>query len=83
MTSNKREDDLMESEVMKYAITQGIFAVLFIWLLFDTRKDSKEREVKYQSTIDKNQQVISELASKFNVVEDIKDDVELIKSKVL
>ncbi len=68
---------------MKYAITQGIFAVLFIWLLFDTRKDSKDREIKYQSTIDKNQQVISELASKFNVVEDIKDDVELIKSKVL
>jgi hypothetical protein len=73
----------VESEVMKYAITQGIFAVLFIWLLFDTRKDSKDREIKYQSTIDKNQQVISELASKFNVVEDIKDDVELIKSKVL
>jgi hypothetical protein len=83
MTSNKREDDLMESEVMRYAITQGIFAVLFIWLLFDTRKDSKERETKYQSTIDKNQQIINELANKFNVVEDIKDDVELIKSKVL
>ncbi len=68
---------------MRYAITQGIFAVLFIWLLFDTRKDSKERETKYQSTIDKNQQIINELANKFNVVEDIKDDVELIKSKVL
>lgn len=68
---------------MRYAITQGIFAVLFIWLLFDTRKDSKEREIKYQSTIDKNQQIINELANKFNVVEDIKDDVELIKSKVL
>lgn len=68
---------------MKIAITQGIFCVLFIWLLFDTRKDSKEREIKYQSTIDKNQQIINELATKFDVVEDIKDDVELIKSKVL
>lgn len=68
---------------MKIAITQGIFAVLFIWLLFDTRKDSKEREIKYQSTIDKNQQIINELAAKFDVVEDIKEDVELIKSKFL
>lgn len=68
---------------MKIAITQGIFAVLFIWLLFDTRKDSKAREIKYQSTIDKNQQIINELANKFDVVEDIKDDIEIIKSKVL
>ncbi len=68
---------------MKYAITQGIFAVLFIWLLFDTRKDSKEREMKYQGIIDKSQQIINELAAKFDVVEDIKEDVELIKSKVL
>lgn len=67
---------------MRYAITQGIFAVLFIWLLFDTRKDSKERETKYQSTIDKNQQIINELANKFNVVEDIKEDVKEIKSKL-
>lgn len=73
----------MESEVMKLAVTQGIFAVLFIWLLFDTRKDSRVREMKYQDTIDKNQQIINELATKFDVVEDIKDDVELIKQKML
>ncbi|OOM63955.1 hypothetical protein CLBCK_07670 [Clostridium beijerinckii] len=68
---------------MKYAIIQGIFCVLFIWLFFDNRKDSKAREIKYQSTIDKNQKIINELAVKFNVVEDIKDDVELIKSTIL
>lgn len=65
----------MENEVIKYFITQGAFAVLFMWLLIDTRKDSKQREEKYQQTIDK-------LADKINIVEDIKEDVEEIKNKV-
>lgn len=65
----------MEGEVIKYFITQGAFAVLFMWLLIDTRKDSKQREEKYQLTIDK-------LADKINIVEDIKEDVEEIKNKL-
>lgn len=65
----------MEGEVIKYFITQGAFAVLFLWLLIDTRKDSKQREEKYQQTIDK-------LADKINIVEDIKEDVEEIKNKL-
>lgn len=66
----------MESEIVKYVITQGIFCVLFVWLLMDTRKDSKERESKYQQTIDK-------LASSIGTIEDIKEDVEDIKEKIL
>lgn len=65
----------MDGELIKYAVTQGAFAALFVWLLIDTRKDSKERETKYQNTIDK-------LADKFGVVEDIKQDVEEIKNKI-
>lgn len=49
----------------------------------DTRKDTKERELKYQLTIEKNQNIIQELATKFNVVEDVRKDVEDIKNKVL
>ena len=41
----------MEAEIIKMVITQGIFAVLFVWLFFDTRKDSKQREEKYISTL--------------------------------
>ncbi len=66
----------MESEIIKYVITQGIFCVLFVWLLMDTRKDSKEREAKYQETIDK-------LASSIGTIEDIKEDVEDIKEIIL
>jgi hypothetical protein len=65
----------MTDELMKYVITQGIFAALFVWLLIDTRKDSKIREIKYQETIDK-------LADKIGVVEDIQKDVADIKIKI-
>lgn len=32
---------------------QGIFALLFVWLLFDTRKESKVREDKLTAQIEK------------------------------
>ena len=65
----------METEILKTIVSQGAWAVLFVWLLIDTRKESKTREEKLQNIINKNQEVISELAEKFNVVEDIQEDV--------
>lgn len=62
-------------EFLKVAIGQGVFCGLFVWLLMDTRKDTKERETKYQNTIEK-------LADKFGVVEDIKQDINEIKEKI-
>lgn len=56
--------------------------MLFVWLLIDTRKESKAREEKLQNIINKNQEVISELAEKFDVVEDIQADVTDIKIKL-
>lgn len=72
----------METEILKTIVSQGAWAVLFVWLLIDTRKESKTREEKLQSIINKNQEVISELADKFNVVEDIQEDVSEIKIKL-
>ncbi|WP_322008166.1 BhlA/UviB family holin-like peptide, partial [Clostridium butyricum] len=70
----------METELLKTIVSQGAWAVLFVWLLIDTRKESKIREEKLQNVINKNQEVISELAEKFDVVEDIKEDVKEIKN---
>ena len=83
----------MENELIKIMVGQGAWAVLFVWLLIDTRKESKTREEtlrekseireeKLQQVINKNQEVISELAEKFNVVEEIKEDVNDIKIKL-
>lgn len=72
----------METEILKTIVSQGAWAILFVWLLIDTRKESKTREEKLQNIINKNQEVISELAEKFNVVEDIQEDVSEIKIKL-
>lgn len=40
---------------------------------------AQEREKVLNETIDKNQSIIQDLASKFNVVEDIKDDMNFMK----
>ena len=61
----------MENEILKTIVNNRAWAVMFVWLLFDTRKESKAREEKLQQIINKNQEVISELAENFNVVENI------------
>ena len=72
----------MENELIKTMVGQGAWAVLFVWLFIDTRKESKTREEKLQDIINKNQTVISELAEKFDVVENIQEDVKDIKVKL-
>lgn len=72
----------MEQQLFTKFLSEGIFLALFIWLLIDTKKDSKQREIKYQDTINKNQEVIKELADKISIVEEIKEDVEEIKNKL-
>lgn len=65
----------MEKELLTQVIGQGAFACLFVWLLWDTRKESREREEKLTTLINK-------LADKLNVVEDIKEDLEDLKNKL-
>lgn len=71
----------MENELIKAIASQGAWAILFVWLLIDTRKESKAREEKLQSIINKNQEVISELAEKFDVIENIQQDVTGVSIK--
>ena len=72
----------MENEILKTIVNNRAWVVMFVWLLFDTRKESKAREEKLQQIINKNQEVISELAENFNVFENIQQDVADIKIKL-
>lgn len=65
----------MENEILKSFIQQGAWALLFVWLFFDTRKDGKAREEKYQDTVDK-------LVDKLSIVKEMKVDIEEIKQKI-
>ncbi len=62
----------MWEEIIKLAVSNGIFAVLFCCLLIYQLKDSAKREQKYQQTIDG-------LVDKFGIMYEIKEDNEQIK----
>ncbi|NFN94556.1 UviB-like protein [Clostridium botulinum] len=62
-------------EIMKMALSQGLGYVLFVFLLLYVLKTTENRENRYQDLLDT-------LAQKFNVVEDIKEDVKEIKNKI-
>ena len=72
----------MDNEEIKIIASQGAWAVLFVWLFIDTRRESKTREERLQGIINKNQDVISELAEKFDVLENIQEVVTEIKIKI-
>lgn len=65
----------MESELFKYVVTQGIFCMLFVYLLLYVLKENSSRECNYQKVLDK-------LTDKLNIIEDVKRDVEHIKNKL-
>ncbi len=62
----------MWDDIFNIAISNGIFAGLFVALLIYELKDSRKREAKYQNTIDN-------LSNKLNTVDEIKQDVTEIK----
>lgn len=65
----------MENEILKIAVNQGLWAVLFVVLLFFVLNENSKREEKYQD-------IISKLTDKFNILEDVKKDVEEVKDKI-
>lgn len=65
----------MENEIVKTIASQGTWALLFVWLLFYVLRENSKRENNYQETINK-------LADKISIIEDIKEDVKEIKTKV-
>ncbi|MBR2052817.1 MAG: hypothetical protein IJ959_01540, partial [Clostridia bacterium] len=62
----------MES-IWEIVVSNGIFAALFVWLLFYQLKDSARREKKYIDIIDK-------LSVQLDVIENIEEDVKEIKN---
>ena len=70
----------MEEQIFNALLKEGGFALLFVWMLFSTMKNNKERELKYQEVIDKNQSVIEEQAKAFS---SLSKDVSEIKQIIV
>ncbi len=66
----------MWDKVFSVALTNGIFACMFVALLVYELKDSRAREKKYQKTIDT-------LGARLQTVEKIDEDVGEIKKVIV
>ena len=62
-------------ELINAGLSQGFGYGLFVFLLFYVLKTTGDREKRYQDLLDT-------LAEKFNIVENIKEDVREIKGKM-
>jgi len=70
----------MEGEILKIAMSQGIWAVLSIFLIFYILKAQEKRDEKQEEREKNYQIIISNLSDKLNVIEDIKEDIKVIKN---
>ncbi|MBP3345301.1 MAG: bacteriocin [Clostridia bacterium] len=61
------------SELIKVVISNGIFAILFVYLLFYQLKDSQKREQAYRKTIE-------ELSTHLIIIEKVRDEVNELKN---
>jgi hypothetical protein len=62
----------VDTDILRYFLTQGPFAVLFVWLLIYVMRANKEREGRLQSLLDK-------FSEKYDVIiteiRDMKDEI--------
>ncbi|GAA0071790.1 hypothetical protein UT300003_33150 [Clostridium sardiniense] len=72
----------MEQELITQIMTQGAFAGLFVWLLFDTRKEARESRQESKEREEKYQIIIENLTDKLNIVEEIKEKVDGLENKI-
>lgn len=72
-----------EQQVLNAAASQGLFALLFVSLLFYVLKQNEKREIGYQTTIKDNQGIISRLTDTISVkITGMEDDIKEIKENV-
>lgn len=64
------------SELIKIVVSNGIFAMLFVFLFIYQLKDSRKREDEYRIIIDN-------LFQHLEIIEEVKDEVEDLKQIVI
>ncbi|AUM94474.1 TPA: bacteriocin [Clostridium botulinum] len=65
----------MENQILKLVATQGIFALLFSYLLFYVLKENSKREQRYQQIIERFSDYLPTIESNINVIKEyIKPD---------
>lgn len=73
----------MEKEILTAALSQGIWAVLSVFLLFYILRTQEKRDQKQEEREQNYQDIISKLTDKLGIVDEVKKDVEYIKQYVI
>lgn len=58
----------MEQSLIKLIVSQGIFAVLFVYLLFYVLKENSNRESNYQQIVNELSQTLPGIEEKLNSI---------------
>ncbi|MDO4339814.1 MAG: BhlA/UviB family holin-like peptide [Eubacteriales bacterium] len=73
----------MESTVLNAALSQGIWAVLAVFLLIYVVKSNERFEKKQEEREKQYQELLSALTEKFNILSDIEKDISEVKNYIL
>ena len=65
----------MWKEIVDLAISNGLWAVLFLFLLIFVLRDANKREKKYQDIIEK-------LGNNIEIIKEVQEDVKEIKTTI-
>ena len=72
----------METTVMNVAVSQGIWAVLAVFLLIYIVKSNEQRDTKQEEREKNYQTVIVSLTEKFQILNQVQSDLKEIKDNL-
>ena len=72
----------METTVMNVAVSQGIWAVLAVFLLIYIVKSNEQRDPKQEEREKNYQTVIESLTEKFQILNQVQSDLKEIKDNL-
>lgn len=72
----------METTVMNVAVSQGIWAVLAVFLLIYIVKSNEQRDTKQEEQEKNYQTVIESLTEKFQILNQVQSDLKEIKDNL-
>jgi len=73
----------MDSELIKAASSQGIWAALSVALIFYILKAQEKRDIKQEEREQNYQNIITNLTEKLNIMDNIQNDLEDLKEGIL
>ena len=72
----------METTVMNVAVSQGIWAVLAVFLLIYIVKSNEQRDTKQEEREKNYQTLIESLTEKFQILNQVQSDLKEIKDNL-